>query len=249
MNAIDRSTGNTTIDPITSDIYRISTPIAPDIIPGGFTFNQYLIVDKEPLLFHTGPVHLFPAITEILSKVIPINTLRYIAFSHFESDECGSLNQWLEAAPDAQPLCGEIAAMISINDIAIRSPKIMKDYEIYSLGTHQIQWLDAAHLPHGWDCGYLFELQTKTLFCGDLLTQPGNEHAPLIEADILEASEMMRHQMDYYAHGSNQKELFKKLADLRPQILACMHGSAWKGDGYQMLCALSEKICPKLTDK
>lgn len=233
----------TTIDEITQDIYRISTPVPPEVIPGGFTFNQYLLVDQNPLLFHTGLIHLFPSISKAVSSVIPIESLRYIAFSHFEADECGALNEWLQAAPQAVPLCGEIAAMVSINDFAIRPPKPMKDCETLSLGKHQVQWLDTPHLPHGWDCGYLFESLTKTLFCGDLLTQPGYEHVPLTEDNILESSEEMRHQMDYYAHSNQQRKLFDKLAATHPKILACMHGSAWKGDGYTLLNALADRVC------
>lgn len=233
----------TRIDEMVPDIYRISTSISQEVIPGGFSFNQYLIVDKMPLLFHTGPLQLFPAISQAVAKVIPVKSLSFIAFSHFEADECGSLNEWLKVASDAVPLCGQIAAMLSINDIAMRSPKIMSDLEQVSLGKHNVQWLDAPHLPHGWDCGFLFETTSKTLFCGDLFTQPGADHKPVTEEDILESSEIMRQTMDYYAHGNNQRQLFEKLANTHPKVLACMHGSAWKGNGFQLINALADRVC------
>ena len=241
MSIVDQTTG-TTIDEIVASIYRISTPLT-DIVPGGFTFNQYLVVDTHPLLFHTGPAKMFPSIQKAVAKIIPVNTLRYISFSHFEADECGSLNDWLKAAPDAVPVCSRVAAMTSIADIAIRSPKAMADGEILSLGEHQVQWHDTPHLPHGWDCGYLFESKTRTLFCGDLFTQPGSDHEPLTVSDILETSEMMRSKMDYFAHGKKQRNLFEKLAATQPKILACMHGSAWQGDGARLLLKLADRIC------
>lgn len=233
----------TRIDEMVPDIYRISTSISQEVIPGGFSFNQYLIVDKKPLLFHTGPLQLFPAISQVVATVIPIESLSFIAFSHFEADECGSLNEWLKVAPGAVPMCGRIAAMLSINDMAMRSPRVMSDLEQVSLGKHNVQWLDAPHLPHGWDCGFLFETTSKTLFCGDLFTQPGADHKPVTEEDILESSEIMRQTMDYYAHGNNQRQLFEKLANTHPKVLACMHGSAWKGNGFQLINALADRVC------
>src|SRR5262249_38953856 len=171
---------STTVDEIAGSIYRISTPVRfPDGV--GFTFNQYLVVDEAPLLFHTGPRRMFPLVCDAVARVLPLERLRYVAFSHFEADECGSLNEWLAAAPAAAPVCGRIAAMTSINDVADRPPRILADAETLSLGRSTVRWLDTPHLPHAWDCGMLFEERTQTLLCSDLFTQPGTEHAALTE--------------------------------------------------------------------
>ncbi len=233
------SSSATRIDEIAENIYRISTAIPPQVLPGGFTFNQYLIRDEEPLLFHSGLRKLFPAVREAIARVLPPESLRYIAFSHFEADECGALNDFLAVAPRAVPLCGSVAAMVSVNDVADRPARALADGEEVTLGRHAVRWLDTPHLPHAWECGYLFESGTRTLLCGDLFTQGGDEHAPLVETDILGPSEAMREGMDYYAHARNTRELLDKLAATRPRTLACMHGSAWSGDGAGLLRALA----------
>lgn len=232
----------TRIDEIADGIYRISTPIPPEEIPGGFTFNQYLIADDEPLLFHTGPRKLFPLVRAAVTRVLPLERLRHIAFSHFEADECGALNEFLAVAPDAAPLCGRIAAMTSINDVADRPPRALADGEEVVLGQHCVRWLDAPHLPHGWECGFLFESNTKTLLCGDLFTQGGADHEPLTEGDILGPSIAMLQAFDYYSHTKNARSLFDKLIDTRPRVLACMHGAAWQGDGGALLGELANEL-------
>jgi flavorubredoxin len=240
MNA---STQNgTRIDEIANGIYRISTPVPPAAIPGGFTFNQYLIVDDAPLLHHTGPLKMFPAIRQAIATVIPVESLRYISFSHYEADECGSLNDFLRAAPTAEPLCSRIAKMVSVDDIALRSAHALGDGEELSLGTHTVRWIDTPHLPHAWECGHLFETTTRTLFCGDLFTQGGDQHEPLTSNDILESSEAMRGTLDYFSQTRQVRELTEKLAATGPQVLACMHGSAWKGDGAALLRQLAGRL-------
>jgi flavorubredoxin len=234
---------NTHVAEIGDGIFRISTPVPPNpALPGGFTFNQYLVVDEEPLLFHTGPRKLFSVVREAIESVIPASRLRYLGLSHFEADECGSLNEFLEIAPRAQPLCGNVAKMVSVDDVADREARGMADNEQLSLGKHKVRWFDTPHLPHGWECGYLFEESTRTLFCGDLFTQPGAEHAPIVETDILGPSEAMRSQMDYYAHARNTGDLLGKLADTEPANLACMHGSAWTGNGAALLGELAKTL-------
>lgn len=227
----------TNVHEIAEGIYRINTPHS--IVPGGFSFNQYLIVDDEPLLFHTGPRKLFPFVREAVASVMPVERLRYISFSHVESDECGSLNEWLAAAPLAVPLCGRVAALVSIEDLADRSPRALADGETVSLGHHAVQWFDAPHLPHAWECGFLLETETSTLMCGDLFTQPGTGAVPLTESDILGPSEAFRHQMDYFSHTKNADAMLERLASTNPRTLACMHGSAWQGDGAGLLRELS----------
>ena len=236
------SQSGTRIDEITDGIYRISTPVPPAAMSGGFTFNQYLTVDDAPLLYHTGPRKLFPLVCEAIASVIPLRSLRYIGFSHYEADECGSLNDFLEAAPEAEPLCSSIAKMVSVDDIASRPARALADGEELSLGTHVVRWIDTPHLPHAWECGHLFETSTQTLFCGDLFTQSGHEHDPLTTGDILENSEGMRDSMDYFSQTRRVHELIEKLALTSPRVLACMHGSAWEGDGAGLLRQLAGRL-------
>jgi flavorubredoxin len=232
----------TRIDEIANGIYRISTAVPPSAIPGGFTFNQYLIADDSPLLYHTGPRKMFPLVRAAIASVIPVESLRYIGFSHYESDECGSLNEFLEQAPKAEPLCSNIAKMVSVDDIASRPARALSDGEELSLGSHIVRWIDTPHLPHAWECGHLFESSTKTLFCGDLFTQGGHEHEPLTTQDILETSEAMRSGLDYFSQTRQVRELTEKLAATSPRVLACMHGAAWQGDGATLLLQLAERL-------
>lgn len=232
----------TNIHEIADGIYRINTPVGLPGDAGAFSFNQYLIDDDEPLLFHTGLRQLFPLVSEAVAHLMPPARLRHIAFSHVEADECGSLNQWLAAAPQATPLCGTVAAMVSINDLADRPPRALADGEGVWLGRHTLRWFDAPHLPHAWECGFLMEESTATLLCGDLFTQPGLGETPLTEADILGPSEEFRHAMDYFSHGRHAGALIEKLARANPRTLACMHGSAWTGDGAGLLRALAVEL-------
>ncbi len=237
---ITNAASGTNVHEIADSIYRINTPIS--IVPGGFSFNQYLILDDQPLLFHTGPRKLFSVIHEAVKHLIPAERLRFIALSHFEADECGSLNEWLAAAPQSVALCSEVAAMVSINDVADRPARPMADGEKLALGKRSLKWLDTPHLPHGWETGYLMEAETGTLFCGDLFTQGGNGAIALTESDILEPSEAFRIPLDYFSHSTNTRALIDKLARENPTTLACMHGSAWTGNGADLLRALGERL-------
>ncbi|MFV2032295.1 MAG: MBL fold metallo-hydrolase [Gammaproteobacteria bacterium] len=232
----------TRVDEIADGIHRISTPVPPTVIPGGFTFNQYLVVDDLPLLYHTGPRKMFPLVQEAVASVIPVESLRYIGFSHFEADECGALNNFLEVAPDAEPLCSQIAKMVSIDDFALRPAHPLADGEELSLGAHELRWIDTPHFPHGWECGHLFETTTRTLFCGDLFTQGGHDHQPLTTDDILHSSEEMRSNLDYFSQTRLAHELAEKLAASSPDTLACMHGAAWRGDGASLLRQLGVRL-------
>lgn len=231
----------TNIQEVADGIYRINTPL--DLPDGqGFSFNQYLLVDDAPLLFHTGPRQLFPLVREAMAAVMPVERLRWVGFSHFEADECGSLNDWLAAAPEAQPLCGQVAAMVSVTDIATRAPRALADGELLSLGRHTVQWFDTPHVPHGWDCGLLMDTTSSTFFCGDWFTQPGHGDQALTEGDILGPSEAFRQPMDYFAHAPHTAAVINRLAQQKPRTLACMHGSAWRGDGGRLLRHLAEAV-------
>jgi flavorubredoxin len=232
----------TNVHEIADGIYRINTPIAIPDGPGQFSFNQYLITDDQPLIFHAGPRRMFPLVREALSHVIPIESLRYVAFSHFEADECGALNEWLAAAPRAEPVCGRIAAMTSTNDVADRPARTLSDGEDLRLGRHTVRWFDTPHVPHGWDCGLMMEASTRTFLCGDLFTQGGAGATALTESDILEPSEAFRAPLDYFAHAPDTDAILERLANERPTTLACMHGSAWRGDGAALLRALAARL-------
>jgi flavorubredoxin len=239
---ITNTQSGTNVHEIADGIFRINTPVVLPGDAGGFSFNQYLIVDDEPLLFHTGLRQLFPLVREAVAHVMPVERLRHVSFSHVEADECGALNEWLAAAPQATPLCSTVAAIVSIGDLADRPPRALADGEVLSLGRHRVQWLDAPHLPHAWECGFLVEQSTDTLLCGDLFTQPGDGSPAVTEGDILGPSEAFRHAMDYFSYTRHADALLEKLANTRPTTLACMHGSAWRGDGAALLRALSAEL-------
>lgn len=232
----------TNIEEIATGIFRINTPVTMSGGPGQFNFNQYLIVDDAPMVFHTGQRQLFPLVSEAIRAVMPLERLKYVGLSHFEADECGALNEFLAAAPQAVPVCSRIAAMVSINDFATRAPRALQDGEELALGQHTVRWFDTPHVPHGWECGMMLDTRTQTFFCGDLLTQGGSGKVALTEEDILAPSEAFRRPMDYYAHSPQTPAILERLANERPTTLACMHGSAWRGDGGRLLRELSAAL-------
>src|SRR4051812_14388348 len=210
---VTNAASGTNVHEIAAGVYRISTPVPPSFIPGGFTFNQILLVDDAPLLFHTGPRRMFPLVREAVAHVLgDAAKLRYVSFSHVEADECGSLNEWLAVAPNAEPVCGEIGAMVSVNDLADRKPIALADGAELALGKKRVRWLDAPHLPHNWECGYMFEASTRTLLCGDLFTQGGAELPALTEGDVLGPSEALRKVMGGVAIEQGTRALLNKLA-------------------------------------
>jgi hypothetical protein len=233
----------TTVSEISSGIYRISTGIPPEAMPGGFTFNQFLVVDDAPLLFHTGLRKMFPLVKQAVAHVLgDVKKLRYVGFSHVEADECGSLNDWLAAAPQAEPVCSMIAALTSVKDLADRPPLALADGAELSLGSKRMRWLDAPHLPHNWECGYMAELTTRTLLCGDLFTHGGDKLPALTESEVLGPSEGMRQMMGGVAIERDTRKLLEKLAATEPTTLALMHGSSYRGDGGKHLLALADAL-------
>ncbi|MBP0590136.1 MBL fold metallo-hydrolase [Paraburkholderia sp. LEh10] len=231
----------TNVHEVADGIYRINTPIF--FANGdGFSFNQYLIADDAPLLFHTGPRKMFALVREAVASVLPPERLRHIAFSHVEADECGSLNEWLAIAPDAQPLCGSIAKLVSIDDLADRPARGLEDGEAVELGRHRLRWLATPHVPHAWECGMLIDDTTRTLLCGDLFTQGGADLPAITDADILGPSEAFRRSLDYYSHTQHGDMMLERLAALEPLTLACMHGSAWQGDCAALIRALAQSL-------
>lgn len=233
----------TSVVEIAERLFRISTPVPPDSMPGGFTFNQFLLVDDEPLLFHTGPRRLFPVTREAVRRVLPPERLRWIAFSHVEADECGALNEWLSAAPEALPLCSQLAALVSVADLADRPPRGLADGEAVCLGRSTVRWFDAPHVPHGMECGYLYEQTTGTLLCGDLFSQPGDDLPALTDSAeaVWSSSEVMRQGFPY-APVRDAFTILDRLAGLEPRLLACMHGSSYRGDGGGLLRRLRDAL-------
>ena len=239
---ITNKDSGTNVHEIAAGIYRVNTPVVIPDGPGAFNFNQYLVVDDEPLVFHTGPRRMYSLVSEAIGKVLPLQKLRYVAFSHIEADECGSLNDFLAVAPNAVPVCGRVAALVSVNDMADRPARPLADGETLKLGRHEVRWYDTPHMPHAWECGLMMELHTSTLLCGDLFTQGGTGETPITESDILGPSEAFRGHMDYYAHSPDTTATLERLAKEQPKVLACMHGSAWRGDGAALLRGLAKSL-------
>jgi len=225
---------------IAPDLYRISTYI-PEI---DLQFNQFLVTDDEPLLFHTGMNALFPIVQESVASLIDPATIRWIGFSHFEADECGSLNKWLELAPAAEPLCSMVGALVSINDFAIREARGMNDGEVLQTGKRRFRFMQTPHVPHCWEAGLLFEETNRALLCSDLFHQSGDVE-PLTETDIIErARQTLKDSQagpfaNYMPYTNQTDPILQKLAELQPQVLVPMHGSAYAGDGAQAIRGLA----------
>jgi len=230
----------TTTHEIAPDIYRLST-LAPEVTPDGFTFNQFLIRADEPMLFHCGPRAMFPLVSEAVKRLIPLENLRWISFGHVESDESGSMNLWLAAAPNSQVAHGQVACDVSLNDLADRPPRVLQDGETIDLGGKRMQFLYTPHVPHGWEACAFMEETGGTLFCGDILTHAGDGPA-LTEGDVVGpavATERMFHAMSM---APNTGAVLERLAALEPSTLAIMHGSSFKGDGAAALRALAAAL-------
>jgi flavorubredoxin len=229
---------STTVDEIADGIYRLSTWV-PDIAPpAGFTFNQFLLDAEEPLLFHTGPRAMFPLVSEAVASVLPVERLRWITFGHVESDECGSMNQWLASAPRAEVAHGMLGCMVSLNDMADRAPRGLADGEVLDLGNKRVRHIDTPHVPHGWEARVLYEETTGTLLCGDLFTHLGN--GPATTADdivgpAMEAETIFRAT----CLAPDTAAVMRRLGDLAPNVLGLMHGSSFDGDGEKALYDLA----------
>jgi flavorubredoxin len=230
-------TMHATIDEINDSIYRISTWV-PDVSPEGFTFNQFLVVGEDSLLFHTGPRAMFPLVAEAVASVTPVDALRWISFGHVESDECGAMNMWLAAAPRSQVAYGGLGCMVSLNDLCDRPPRALGEGEVIDLGGKRLRQISTPHVPHGWEAQVLYEETTNTLLCGDLFTAIGQGPA-LTTDDVLGpalAAEAMFHATCLAPHTG---ATLRALGDLRPSTLALMHGSSYQGDGQRALYDLA----------
>jgi len=232
----------TRIDQISERIYRICTCV-PEVAPGGFTFNQFLVDADEPLLYHTGMRALFPAVSEAVEKVMPLERLRWIAFAHLEADECGAVNEFLGAAPHAQVAHGALGCMLSLDDQCVRPPRPMQDGEVLELGgaslARRVVEIATPHVPHNWESHMFFEQETGTLFCGDLLTQLG-DGPPVTGDDILGAAVAAEELFHQTSLGPAVPETYRRLAGLEPRQLAIMHGSSYAGDCAGLLGAMAD---------
>ncbi|MET0727494.1 MAG: MBL fold metallo-hydrolase [Acidimicrobiales bacterium] len=226
-----------TTDEIADGIYRISTWI-PDVSPEGFTFNQFLVTGDEPLLFHTGPRAVFPLVAEAVAGVIPVERLRWITFGHVESDECGSMNMWLAAAPNSQVAHGALGCNVSLNDLCDRPPRALEEGEVIELGDKRVRQICTPHVPHGWEAQVLFEEITGTLFCGDLFSQVGAPPA-LVTGDVVQPAMEAEAMFHATALAPHTAATMRALGDLEPTTLAIMHGSSFQGDGRQALYSLA----------
>ncbi|HEY6417661.1 MAG TPA: hypothetical protein VIX59_01550 [Candidatus Binataceae bacterium] len=228
----------TRVDEIADRIYRLSTFVPGTAGPAGLTFNQFLIDADEPLLFHCGQRSLFPSVSSAAARILAIDRLRWITFSHVESDECGSMNEWLAAAPHATAAHGAIGCNIWLNDTAIRAPRALADGEVLDLGGKKVRRINTPHLPHCWDAGLIYEEVTGTLFCSDLFTHAGNGPA-LTDGDIVEPSITLERRLGFTSLTPNTAPIIRKLAGLAPRKLAVMHGSSFSGDVSSALESLA----------
>lgn len=221
---------------IAPDVYRISTYF-PEI---DLQFSQFLVKDDEPLLFHTGMRALFPQVREGVATVMDPSKIRWISFSHFEADECGALNEWLETAPAAQAACSTVGALVSVNDFGVRPAKGMADGEVLSTGQYRFRFIQTPHVPHCWEAGLMFEETNGTLLCSDLFHQNGDVE-PLTESDVIDRARktLLDYQAgpfaNYMPYTKHTDNILQKLAALEPRTIAPMHGSAYAGDGERAI--------------
>lgn len=227
----------TRVTEVAPGVHQLTTHI-PDI---DFSFNQLLVAGDEPLLFHAGPRQLFPLVSAAVARVLPVEDLRWIAFGHVESDECGAMNDWLAVSPQATVVQGMTGCMVSINDLADRPPRPLVDGEVLDVGGHLLRWIDTPHVPHGWEAGVLYDETTKTLLCGDLFTQTGS-FAPTTAGDIVGPAIAAEDLFHYSSLAPTSGATIRRLAELDIDTLALMHGPAFTGDCSAALGDLASDI-------
>jgi len=237
---------HTTVDEIAPDVFRLAT-FVPDVGPTGMSFNQFLIRDEQPLLFHTGARRLFPLVSEAIGALVPLKSMRWIAFGHLESDECGAMNNLLAAAPQAEVAHGALGCMVSLDDLADRAPVPLADGQVIELGEKRVRHIDTPHVPHGWDARVLYEETTGTLFCGDLFTNLGDVPA-VVDDDVLGPASEAEDMFGATCLTPQTAPKIRELAELAPSTLAIMHGSSFRGDGAAALHGLADAYERRLAD-
>jgi len=239
----------TKIAEIADGIFRLSTYVPQIAEPAGFAFNSFLIRAEQPLLFHTGLHRMFALNRDAVARLMPVESLRWIAFGHYEADECGAMNEWLAAAPNAQVAHGATGCLVSLNDMADRAPRVLADREVIDLGGgKRVRYIDTPHTPHGWDAGVMFEESTGTLLCGDLFTQLGDNPA-LTSGDIVGPAIQAEDLFQYSALAPGMGSAIRRLAPLKPKTLALMHGPSFQGDGAAALHALADNYEKRAGDR
>ena len=230
---------------IADEIYRVSVFVPSAAGGAGFTFNHFLIAGDEPLLFHCGLRKMFPLVSAAIGKIMPVERLRWLSFGHFEADECGSMNEWLAAAPHTEIMHGVTGCRVSIADMADRAPRTLADGEVVDIGGKRIRYIDTPHVPHGWDAGVIYEEVTRTLLCGDLFAHFGNGPA-LTESDIVEPAMIAEDFFNLTSLGPTTAPNIRRLAELQPKTLATMHGSSFAGDAEGAIRGLADHFEARL---
>jgi flavorubredoxin len=231
----------TKIAEIADGIFRLSTYVPQIAPPAGFAFNSFLVRGEQPLLFHTGLHKMFPLNRDAVAKIVPVESLRWIAFGHYEADECGAMNEWMAVAPKAQVAHGATGCLVSLNDMADRDPRVLGDGEVIDLGGgKRVRYIDTPHTPHGWDAGVMYEESTGTLLCGDLFTQLGDNPALVHGGDIVTPAIAGEETFQYSALAPGMGSAIRRLSSLKPKTLALMHGPSYAGDGAAALNALAD---------
>lgn len=237
----------TDVHEIADRVYRLST-FVPDAAPGGFTFNQFLIDADEPLLFHTGPRRMFPLVSQAISRILPLERLRWITFGHVESDECGAMNLFLAAAPRAQVAHGALGCAVSLQDLCDRAPRALADGDVIDLGGKRIRHIDTPHVPHNWEARVLFEESTQTLFCGDLFTHTG-ECPALTDSDIVGPAMAAEKLFHATALTADTPATIRRLARLAPEGLALMHGASTRTRCTESLERLADAYAKMISER
>ena len=237
----------TNIHEIADGVYRLSTCV-PEVAPGGFTFNQYLLTGDEPVLFHTGPRQMYPLVADAIGKVIPLESLRWISFGHVESDECGAMNLFLAAAPGSRVVFNPLGCDVSLNDMCDRPPEPTNDGTHYDAGGHVLSIYATPHVPHGWEAQVLFDETTRTLFCGDLFSRVGDGPAIVHDGDIIGPAMAAEDMFGATSLTPALGPTLRRLADLEPRSLAIMHGPVYAGDCRQALLDLAEAYETRVRD-
>jgi flavorubredoxin len=235
----------TRCDEIADGVFRLSTCVPEVAPPAGFTFNQFLILADQPLLFHCGPRGMFPMVSAAVARLLPLEELRWISFGHVEADECGAMNHWLAAAPEARVVFNPLGCDVSLNDLADRVPLALGEDQVLDLGGKRVRLLPTPHVPHTWEAQVLFEETGATLFCGDLFTHFGDTVA-VTEGDVVEPAMQAEEMFRYSSLGPATVPTMRSLADLEPSLLALMHGASFRGDGAGALRALADRYEARL---
>lgn len=235
----------TRIDEIADGIFRLSTFVPQVAAPAGFTFNQFLVMADEPFLYHCGARGMFPLVSAAVARLMPVESLRWISFGHVESDECGAMNLWLAAAPQAQIVFNPLGCQVSLNDLADRPPRALAEGDVLDLGGKRIRIVPTPHVPHGWEAQAVFEETTRTLFCGDLFSHVGDS-GPVTDQDVVDAAMAAEDMFGATSLGPQTGSTLRRLAELEPATLALMHGASFHGDGAAALRELAERYDARL---